>query len=299
MSNATKLSLLAAASVFVIASAAQARPHFRTWDTWPLGAATISENNGHLIVSNIGSSGEDGVGLAPESQYIQAEFGIPEPETVDALDYALWRENFGQTTAMQFDRQPGGSMIILFGGVGDPVKQVNYFDGAVLVAQDLINDAGDPDRPVLVGRASSAGEWSGSHEMKWDNTKQKKWSTSAEFIEPIEFLPAGATASIFIDRIEIVQDNTPTVDGFPEVWVHLSCSDAANPADVEFLILDGATSPCPTDFNGDGVTDGADLATLLSVWGQNSPLADLNGDGVVDGADLAALLAAWGSCTAP
>ena len=52
---------------------------------------------------------------------------------------------------------------------------------------------------------------------------------------------------------------------------------------------------CPTDLNGDGMTDGADLGLLLGAW--NSPGAtDLNGDGVTDGADLGLLLGAWGSC---
>jgi len=54
--------------------------------------------------------------------------------------------------------------------------------------------------------------------------------------------------------------------------------------------------PCPTDLNGDGVTDGADLGALLSVWGSSDSLADINGDGVVDGADLGILLSAWGAC---
>lgn len=53
---------------------------------------------------------------------------------------------------------------------------------------------------------------------------------------------------------------------------------------------------CITDFNGDGLTNGADLATLLSVWGSDSPIGDLNGDGIVDGGDLATLLANWGLC---
>lgn len=50
--------------------------------------------------------------------------------------------------------------------------------------------------------------------------------------------------------------------------------------------------PNPADLNGDGLVNGADLATLLSQWGQLGS-ADLTGDGVVNGADLAALLAAW------
>jgi len=55
------------------------------------------------------------------------------------------------------------------------------------------------------------------------------------------------------------------------------------------------TAPAPTDLNGDGVVDGADLGLLLGAWGQEGPtLADLNGDGVVDGADLGTLLGGWG-----
>lgn len=55
---------------------------------------------------------------------------------------------------------------------------------------------------------------------------------------------------------------------------------------------------CPPDFTGDGVVNGADLATLLASWGPDGgfgPL-DLNVDGVVDGVDLASVLAAWGAC---
>ena len=52
---------------------------------------------------------------------------------------------------------------------------------------------------------------------------------------------------------------------------------------------------CVGDLNGDGVIDGADLATLLSQFG-GAGSADLDDSGVVDGADLAQLLAAWGDC---
>lgn len=48
----------------------------------------------------------------------------------------------------------------------------------------------------------------------------------------------------------------------------------------------------PFDLNGDGVVNGADLAILLSDWGEPSP-ADFDGNNTVDGADLALLLAAW------
>lgn len=46
------------------------------------------------------------------------------------------------------------------------------------------------------------------------------------------------------------------------------------------------------DFNGDGVVDADDLATLLGAFG--TPDADLTGDGTTDATDLAALIGAWG-----
>jgi hypothetical protein len=51
----------------------------------------------------------------------------------------------------------------------------------------------------------------------------------------------------------------------------------------------------PTDLNSSGIVDGADLAILLSQWGQGaSSPADLTDDGTVNGADLAVLLGDWG-----
>ena len=49
------------------------------------------------------------------------------------------------------------------------------------------------------------------------------------------------------------------------------------------------------DFDLDGTVGGADLATMLSLWGTiNAPFGDLNGDGIIAGADLATLLSNWG-----
>jgi hypothetical protein len=51
--------------------------------------------------------------------------------------------------------------------------------------------------------------------------------------------------------------------------------------------------PRSRDLTGDGQVNGADLAKLLSKWGEGSTPADLNADGVVNGADLAELLGRW------
>ena len=61
-------------------------------------------------------------------------------------------------------------------------------------------------------------------------------------------------------------------------------------------ILPGADEPCPADFNGDGVVNGADLGLLLSGFSTSEATYDLNGDGLVDGSDLGLFLAAFGPC---
>ena len=63
------------------------------------------------------------------------------------------------------------------------------------------------------------------------------------------------------------------------------------------LVATGVPSVCSAepDIDGNGVVDGADLASLLALWGavaDGSPV-DLNCDGQVNGADLAQLLASW------
>jgi sialidase-1 len=59
-----------------------------------------------------------------------------------------------------------------------------------------------------------------------------------------------------------------------------------------------AANPCPADLDGDGVVGGADLASLLALWGKigGGSAADIDDDGIVGGVDLAAVLAAWGAC---
>jgi hypothetical protein len=58
---------------------------------------------------------------------------------------------------------------------------------------------------------------------------------------------------------------------------------------------------CPGDFNGNGTVDGGDLTELLADYGQPSTFlcdwTDIDQDGVTNGQDLAILLSGWGPCT--
>ncbi len=83
--------------------------------------------------------------------------------------------------------------------------------------------------------------------------------------------------------------------------------DAGELAGGDFVLRGGFWQPaaacgdCPTDVDGDGVTNAPDLAVLLGSWGPCAPGAaceclDANNDGVINAPDLAVTLGSWGPC---
>jgi hypothetical protein len=82
------------------------------------------------------------------------------------------------------------------------------------------------------------------------------------------------------------------------------CGNSADQIVGGYLDLGGNTisdeclgPACPTDFDRDGITDGADLGRFFTTWGECIDCeADLDGDGQIDAADLGLLIAAWGPC---
>lgn len=93
---------------------------------------------------------------------------------------------------------------------------------------------------------------------------------------------SGSTSSMSLDVVEGTA-----------VFIRLGGATGGGTGNLT-LTCTPAAAPCPSDFDGDGTTGGADLAFLLSSWG--SPNADIDGDGTTGGPDLAALLSAWGPC---
>jgi hypothetical protein len=71
-------------------------------------------------------------------------------------------------------------------------------------------------------------------------------------------------------------------------------------AGMQLYLVTGFTSVvfAPSDINEDGVTNGIDLAIVLSQWGPCTGIcsADINNDALVDGGDLASILGGWGPC---
>ena len=65
---------------------------------------------------------------------------------------------------------------------------------------------------------------------------------------------------------------------------------------VGFLVVDGATTPCLGDINGDQSVTFDDVLELLAAWGDIDPDKDIDGSGAVDFGDLVSTLANWGPC---
>jgi hypothetical protein len=77
------------------------------------------------------------------------------------------------------------------------------------------------------------------------------------------------------------------------LWKAPTATSTATSVQMGARIPSVPTPPnTPGDFDGNGVVDGADLATLLNGWG--AAAGDLNGDATTNGADLAILLNNWG-----
>lgn len=83
-------------------------------------------------------------------------------------------------------------------------------------------------------------------------------------------------------------------------WVRFDLSltlPGDSDADSNGLVDACEKSPCPTDQNGSGSTDFADVLVLLAAWGPCADCPeDLDGNGTVDFSDVLATLAAWGPC---
>ena len=97
-------------------------------------------------------------------------------------------------------------------------------------------------------------------------------------------------------RILRIEDHVSPTSAFQ---VRFRISDNPNNSITEVAIDDVMISqsecvstPCPGDFNGDGIRDGADLGLLITAWG--TAAGDLDGDGVTNGSDLGLLMTNFG-----
>ncbi|MBX3372874.1 MAG: hypothetical protein KF817_03505 [Phycisphaeraceae bacterium] len=84
----------------------------------------------------------------------------------------------------------------------------------------------------------------------------------------------------------------PAVNNHGDIAIRVTFTDQ-----TQAIIVASLPPTCPSDLDGSGEVDFADLLLLLAAWGAcpDCP-ADLDGSGTVDFADVLMLLADWGPC---
>ncbi len=107
---------------------------------------------------------------------------------------------------------------------------------------------------------------------------------------PLVYGAAAITVAETVTLINGVNNGNTLAFRFKNM-IEVSQGDFGGRVQIVFEVIE-----CPSDLNGDGVTNAADLAIVLGAWGAAHPTADLDGDGSVGAGDLAQLLGSWGDC---
>jgi len=97
----------------------------------------------------------------------------------------------------------------------------------------------------------------------------------------------GTIELVGVAQLVLAEDPADVIDFFGGGQVGYTVTYAFHESDA-----------CPTDLDGDGVTDGGDLGIFFADWGRCDKCeADFDGSGVIDGVDLGMLFVAWGPCS--
>ncbi len=258
-----------------------------------------------LIVSNIGSSGEDGVSVGvsdPGFGIIKAglHMDIPDVPTAGAFleaaaeglnaepfpipvgsTRAINVMNLGMHVGLRVDFTPIG--VETYTGqiynMGELVAEVMGLSGPVAINETDLNLSAISQ---VRARAQNFGFSSPSFDWK---------ITSVQTITLPDGTAVPGDQVVFIAELDGVAGFV--IDSLSEV--SLVAADVPS-----FTITDETIElapPCPADLDGSGAVDVKDLLILLGAWGPNKGHpADLDGSGAVDVKDLLELLGAWGPC---
>ncbi|MGA1018248.1 MAG: exo-alpha-sialidase, partial [Phycisphaerales bacterium] len=151
-------------------------------------------------------------------------------------------------------------------------------------------DGFEASRIVFSGPDSTTGRVNGHAWLSTDGGAT--WPTK------IQVHPGGFAYSLPVpidcDRFGVFYEK----DGYSTITLALVDFETMTGGDTYADEGSCAEAPCPADLDADGGVGGADLATLLGLWGKagGGSAADFDQDGVVGGADLAVMLGAWGAC---
>lgn len=220
-----------------------------------------------LVISNIGSSGEDDIHRFWDRRVASAHTEI---------NAAGGRElHVGIEVAANYDGFLGGldaALDVLADGVVIETIPIAVDD---LFWDQCIGNCGE----VCV--MDAVGNFYGTCQAVEDYASPCTclYQPVPDIIVPIDVEPGGGLTVV----LRPVPGALPELPGFPD-----------DEADVD-------PNPCPADLTGDAIVGFGDLTALLNTWGPCPPdpapcPADFNDDDQVGFADLTELLNAWGPC---
>ncbi len=271
---------------------------------------TLDTNPGSLTLSNIGSTGNDGVEIVfpPLDEWSIAMdvicAGLPEncpPDSPMSLSIAFTGSindqpgrDAGSSTVSRFrpaffdifyDVALGGSNGAALVKVFDADGNVAGMFPAPAIGALTVEGEGVPSgcgkQAVEMGGFRTACLW-------WD------WNRDVFFGFPglppirgrqVRILAGEPTQNFdYIERVRLTAAHVQELDLHSErVIAHGS---------------GGGCDPCPADYNRDGGIDGADVEAFYADWENGTGCGDTNQDGGIDGADVEFFFAAWegGGC---
>lgn len=261
-----------------------------------------------IIVSNIGSSGQDGVAIHGDDDDCDGE-----ADDADAMEASV----------APISLPPGGSLVVHGHGTGGgfPASGPSFdatlsvSSGGALtddIAADFSN-LGSTSYAVQVYTAGVLGHSQGG--LTGPPTAHVPAGSPMSKYGEIKALIAGTTSiasrvrwskpvpitlstgdEVIGDELRFIPENPAS----PVTGVRSTTITGTNLTGNQFVILDQEVVPidlCPFDTDDSGSVDIDDLFNVINSWGPcpGCP-ADLDGNGVVDIDDLFDVINAWGAC---
>ncbi|GMU81345.1 MAG: hypothetical protein AMXMBFR47_12160 [Planctomycetota bacterium] len=272
--------------------------------SWGVGQALIAEgctgssdpcppSETGLFVSNIGSSGEDGVAIDLGANAGSASLARGGGNCCrgHVIIMKAFDDEGQELSRVTSDEDPAtGAEIFLFdfSGLGATQFEVIFQNSSGQTVGTELRPNGGGIRPGNGGLCPP-----GSREW-WIQNEDFSW-TFVGCLPIMDFavLGGGTYADVASVTIRPVDAHSPAARSLRTIVTTASNVDSLTIYGVE------VRPPCPGDLNGSGTVDLTDLSILLSNFGTSGGATlsdgDVSGDGNIDLTDLAMLLARFGS----
>lgn len=265
----------------------------------------LDTSPGVLALSNIGSSGTDGVTVhLDQADTYATKFSVGCAEQTGACTSGdvgvIFAGSQGGTrgdivrSSVTFrpaffdifaDLSPTGTHTVLVKIEREGQSVAEYtMDGqtASILAEGAAALSGCGKQPALIGGVRTSCIW---------------W----EFDLPIAFFAAPGLPGVHGDTIRIIAATPALPYDFTERATWTTSSTRELIFTDESVVPVGAStgcSPCAADYNQDGGIDGSDIDSFFSDWESGATCADANQDGGIDGSDVDTFFSMWenGGC---